>query len=155
MDALKRLYRDWLSDRGAELIEFAFTFPLLLLVCLGIVDFGLLFQRYEVLTNAAREGARVAVLPGYDTLPNVQARVNQYLQGTSLSGVATTTLATETLTPALPNGNCVVVKRVVVTYNHNYFFVGGIATWFGSSLGTRTLTGRAAMRQETASGACP
>ncbi len=39
--------------------------PLLLLVMFGIVDFGFLFQRYVVLTNAAMEGARVAVLPGY------------------------------------------------------------------------------------------
>ena len=37
------------SERGAELIEFALIFPLLLLVLLGIVDFGFLFQRYEVL----------------------------------------------------------------------------------------------------------
>lgn len=52
------------SERGAELIEFALVFPVLLLVVLGIVDFGFLFQRMEVVTNAAREGARIAVLPG-------------------------------------------------------------------------------------------
>ena len=34
---------------------------------LGIIDFGFLFQHYEVVTNAAREGARVAILPGYRT----------------------------------------------------------------------------------------
>ena len=44
-------------------------FPTLLLVMLGIIDFGFLFQRYEVVTNAAREGARVAILPGYQTTP--------------------------------------------------------------------------------------
>ncbi len=38
---------------------------MLLLIGFGILDFGILFQRYEVITNAAREGARVAVLPGY------------------------------------------------------------------------------------------
>ena len=47
---------------ASKLIEFALVFPLLLMVILGIVDFGFLFQRYEVLTNAAREGARVAAL---------------------------------------------------------------------------------------------
>ena len=51
-------------------------FPTLLLVMLGIMDFGFLFQRYEVVTNAAREGARVAILPGYQT-PDVEARVNR------------------------------------------------------------------------------
>ena len=53
------------AERGAELVEFALVFPMLLLVMLGIMDFGFLFQRYEVVTNAAREGARVAILPGY------------------------------------------------------------------------------------------
>ena len=154
MDTL-RLYKDWSSDRGAELVEFALCFPLLLLVCLGIMDFGLLFQRAEVLTNAAREGARVAVLPGYQNA-DVTARVTQYLQGTSLSSATVTiTPVTETLTPALPNGNCIVVKRVSVAYTHTYAFVGGIATYFGSTLGTKTLTATAAMREEGASGTCP
>ena len=57
------------------MIEFALIFPLLLLVILGIVDFGFLFQRYEVLTNATREGARMAVLPGYTTWRTSEARV--------------------------------------------------------------------------------
>ena len=58
--------RSWASERGAEVIEFAIVLPLLLLVVFGIVDFGFLFQRYVVLTNAAMEGARVRSLPGYD-----------------------------------------------------------------------------------------
>ncbi len=69
-----RVSRRRAGERGSELVEFALVFPLLLLVVLAIVDFGFLFQRYEVLTNAAREGARVAVLPGYTTA-DIQARV--------------------------------------------------------------------------------
>ena len=53
------------GEAGVELIEFALVFPLLLLVVLGIVDYGFMFQRFEALTNATREGARVASLPGY------------------------------------------------------------------------------------------
>ena len=55
------------SERGAELVEFALILPLLLFIILGLVDFGFMFQRFEVVTNAAREGARIAVLPGYVT----------------------------------------------------------------------------------------
>ena len=66
-------------------------FPTLLLVMLGIIDFGFLFQRYEVVTNAAREGARVAILPGYADA-DVQARVNQYLTAGGLTGTATVTV---------------------------------------------------------------
>ena len=62
------------SEDGAQLVEFALVLPLLLLVMLGIAEFGFMFQRYEVVTNAAREGARLAVLPGY-TDADVQARV--------------------------------------------------------------------------------
>ena len=64
------------SERGAELIEFAIVLPVMLLIVMGIVDFGFMFQRYVVLTNAAMEGARVAVLPGYQTA-DVQARVDR------------------------------------------------------------------------------
>jgi len=49
-------------DRGQSLVEMALVLPLLLILFGGIVDFGLLFQRYEVLTNAAERGARIAVL---------------------------------------------------------------------------------------------
>ena len=45
------------GERGAALVEFALALPMLLVVLAGIVDFGFVFQRYEVITNAAREGA--------------------------------------------------------------------------------------------------
>ena len=57
------------GERGQAIVELALTLPLLLLVVLGIFDFGLMFQRFEVVTNAAREGARVAVLPDYTDPP--------------------------------------------------------------------------------------
>src|SRR5438105_3533494 len=50
------------GEQGQAIIEMALTLPLLLLVVLGMFDFGLLFQRFEVVTNAAREGARLGVL---------------------------------------------------------------------------------------------
>ena len=46
----------WTRESGSELIEMAFTLPMLLLVAVGIIDFGFLFQRYEIVTNGAREG---------------------------------------------------------------------------------------------------
>jgi hypothetical protein len=57
----------------------AFTLPLLLLISIGIIEFGRAFQTWQILTNAAREGARVAVLPGM-TDSMVTARVQQYIQ---------------------------------------------------------------------------
>jgi Flp pilus assembly protein TadG len=48
------------SERGANLVEFAIVLPLLLLILAGVVDFGYAFHDYIIITNAGREGARVA-----------------------------------------------------------------------------------------------
>ena len=141
------------SESGAVLIEFALVFPLLLLVTLGIVDFGLLFQRYEVLTNAAREGARVAVLPGYSSA-DVEDRVEQYLQATSLSGTTVTTTVAAPATVDL-GASCITVIAVTVSFDHDFAFVGGIMSYFGSSMATKTLTATSTMRSETAAASCP
>jgi Flp pilus assembly protein TadG len=53
------------TERGQAVIELALTLPLLLVVVFGIIDFGFMFQRYEAVTNAAREGARIGVLADY------------------------------------------------------------------------------------------
>ena len=152
MDPL-RFVKRWRCEKGAELVEFALTFPLLLLVMVGIMDFGLLFQRYEVLTNAAREGARVAVLPGYNAA-DVTNRVNQYLLGTTLSGAVTTVVGAPALMP-VGGGRCITVIPVTSTYTHNYMFVRGIARYFNQTFGTRVLTARANMRKESATVTCP
>lgn len=44
------------------MLEFVFILPVLLLVLFSIIEFGLLFGRWQTLTNAAREGARTAVV---------------------------------------------------------------------------------------------
>jgi Flp pilus assembly protein TadG len=149
--AVKRL---WKAEHGAELVEFALTFPLLLLVVMGIVDFGLLFQQYEVLTNAAREGARVSVLPGYGST-DIQTRVNQYLQGTSLTPASVTTTVGAAQTVSIGSGLCASVSPVTVSYTHSYVFLSGIANFFGASFGSKTLTATASMRSETAAASCP
>jgi Flp pilus assembly protein TadG len=151
------------SERGAELIEFALVFPVLLLVVLGIVDFGFLFQRMEVITNAAREGARMAVLPAYSTT-DVRNRVCNYVQG---GGVPVTTCSapggggnpvvdvTNVSIPVAAGLTPMSGKRVQVTYTHNYIFIGPIASWFGGSFTTVPINGIAIMRDEVQPAAGP
>jgi Flp pilus assembly protein TadG len=150
MDALKRLRARFRSDSGAEFVEFALAFPLLLLVVLGIIDFGLLFQQYEVLTNAAREGARIAALPTYSAA-DVQTRVNQYVTA-GLLGAGTVTTTVGAPQTVVIGATCMSTITVTVTYPHNYLYLAGIATYFGSTFGTRTLTARSTMRTEVAAG---
>jgi Flp pilus assembly protein TadG len=48
------------GQEGAALIEFALVLPLLLILVMGIVDFGLYFYNDLLLTQAARDAARFA-----------------------------------------------------------------------------------------------
>lgn len=88
------------SQRGAALLETAITLPILLLVSVSIFEFGRAYQTWEVLTNAVREGARIAVLDG-TTDSDVRARVNQYL---GIGGLT-----------SQPDANISVVRNVPLT----------------------------------------
>jgi len=173
MAALNRLLRRFVrAQSGAEVIEFALTLPLLLLVVLGIIEFGFLFQEYEVVTNAAREGARIAILPTYSanaavTQTNVTTRINQYLSAAGLSTASATIYgggsgcpgscdwlpATETIIAGTP-GLCVKVFPVTVHYAHPVPFIGGIIRYFGRTQAAITLKATARMRNEVPSAAC-
>lgn len=52
------------EDSGAAAVEFALVLPLLLLLVFGIMDFGRAYNMQIALTQAAREGVRVAALGG-------------------------------------------------------------------------------------------
>jgi Flp pilus assembly protein TadG len=145
------------SEKGAELVEFALVLPFLLLVVLGIAEFGIMLQRYEAITNAAREGARVAVLPGYTTA-DVQARVSQYLSSgrvptTAAAGgsPANPVVAVTDQSLVVTNGassTTIPLKRVTVTYTYSYMFLPKMGTWFGRSYPALTLSAVAEMRTE-------
>ena len=63
---MRRLFRGitWGSDRGAAAVEFALVFPILILMLIGIVEFGSVFNTQLMLTSAAREGARTMAVTG-------------------------------------------------------------------------------------------
>ncbi len=50
------------KNKGQSLVETALILPVLLLLLTGIIDFGLLFNSYLVVSNASREGARQAAV---------------------------------------------------------------------------------------------
>jgi Flp pilus assembly protein TadG len=152
------------SEQGQAIIELALTLPLLLLVVLGVFDFGLMFQRYEVVTNAAREGARLGVLTDQYTTGQARQRAIDYLNaggvtGNLRTGDCTTTGAAGdvcvfvsapsdvTITGTSP---AVTVKEVLVRveYDHSFTFVGPIMNLFGGSLGTTPLRVVSRMRVE-------
>lgn len=52
------------NSRGQALVEFALVLPVLLLLIVGSMEFGLIIHKYMVVAEAAREGARSAAVGG-------------------------------------------------------------------------------------------
>lgn len=50
------------AGRGQALVELAIVLPVLLVIMLGVVDFGRLVFAYDEVSNAAREGGRTAIV---------------------------------------------------------------------------------------------
>lgn len=50
------------NERGQAMVELALVLPILLILFMGTVEFGRIFHSYLVITNASREGARLATL---------------------------------------------------------------------------------------------
>ena len=135
------------SEQGAEVVELAVVLPVLLLLLMGVIDFGFLFQRYEVLTNAAMEGARVGSLPGYAIPADVTSRVQAYA---SSGGIDPATLNIEAIptTVAAPGGGTWPAVQVTVSHNYTMRYIGPIAAMFGGSTRTVTLRSRSTMRRQ-------
>lgn len=76
------------ADRGATLVEFAFVFPVLMLLFAGLIDLGFMVLGSSVGSNAAREGARVGIIhfldaddPGSDSFDRIEQAVRTKLAG--------------------------------------------------------------------------
>lgn len=135
------------DERGAELIEFALVLPLFLLVMAAILDFGFVFQQYTVVTNAAREGARLATVPNSSTAA-VENRVKAYVQGAGLTGNPHTVVSPVSIA-TVPGGPVYKGVRVAVRYPCQFMAVGAIAAFFGGPLDAPTLRAQATMRHES------
>jgi Flp pilus assembly protein TadG len=74
------------DDKGQSMVEFALVIPLLLIILIGIIEFGFLFSSYLTLTNASREAVRVVSLGGTSTEAEARAKsVSGLLDKTKLN----------------------------------------------------------------------
>ena len=71
--------------RGIAAVEFALVVPFFILLVFGIIEIGRAIMVNQILTNAAREGARQAILEG-SSASEVETLVAAYLSGSSISG---------------------------------------------------------------------
>lgn len=83
-------YRDR-SDSGAVAVEFGIIAPVLILLVLGIMQFGLIFYQMIQVEHAAAEGARYAALRYPQT--QVLSRIRASAPGVDLTGSGAVTLS--------------------------------------------------------------
>jgi Flp pilus assembly protein TadG len=134
------------NERGAALIETAITIPIILLIAVGIFEFGRAYQTWQVLTNAAREGARVAILSD-KTDSEVTAAVRNYMQAGGLPGYATAgVVINRTVALGTNTGS-----KITVNYPFSFMVLNGVAKLVakGSTAGKPlTMQSVAVMRNE-------
>jgi Flp pilus assembly protein TadG len=117
-----------------------------MLVSVAIFEFGRAYQTWQVLTNAAREGARVAVLEAY-TDAQVTTTVRNYMTGGRLTNASTASITIVRNEPFMSN----TASRVTVNYPFQFMVLNPIARMLrsDSTLGTPlTMQSSALMRNE-------
>jgi len=123
--------------RGNAVVEFALVLPILLALVFGITEFGRAWMTVNVMSTAAREGARLAVVTAPDVAA-VRARVTQVLTAARI------TATTINVTGPAPAD---VMRRVTVTVNANFTVFSGRV--IGPFRGTIPLSATATMRHES------
>ncbi len=134
--------------RGQSLVEFALVTVMLLLLVVGIVELGRVWNLYQILANAAREGARLASLPtGFTSAAAVNARVQGYLA----TGNVNPAKATITIGGSGVDGGTGTQVSVTVSYPYSFLYVGPIIRLLnsGATAGADvTITAQSVMRNE-------
>ena len=125
--------------RGAAAVEFAVVAPLLFLMVFGMIEYGRMVMVQQLLTNASREGARVAILQS-SANTDVQTAVIDKISGTI--PVVTSDI---TITPD-PVSSAVSGQTVSVAVGINFSQV----SWLPSPLflGATRLSASTSMRKE-------
>jgi Flp pilus assembly protein TadG len=133
-------------QRGAQIVEFAFVLPILLVIIFLIIDFGFLVYNQAIITNASREAARAGtVLTATPwTTAAVQTVACNYARNALISTQSGTypTTCTAATNPAVQiinlNGNVPPLFndpiRVQVTYVYSGFLTStnpwlGVSPW--------------------------
>jgi Flp pilus assembly protein TadG len=139
------------GERGSALLEAAVTVPLLLLVAAGIFEFGRAYQTWQVLTNAAREGARVSVLPN-SLASTAEARARDYMQSGQLPNYATAGVTVDKNATLQLSGSTVTASEVTVQYPFDFVVLQPIAQLVNAGSGQQgslTMVASAVMRNES------
>jgi len=131
------------AQAGTSIIEATIVLPLLLLLVFGIAEFGISFTRWNSLTNAVREGARVGVV---FRAPCNTAAVTTLVETTvadfaDSSGIDPAGITTTVAGACDPTGTPL---TVTATVPYNYIALSALAGFAPST----NLSARTVMRNE-------
>lgn len=119
------------ADGGAVAVEMALLLPVLILLLLGIMEFGRAYNAQVTLTNAAREGVRVMAITNDSTKARAAA--------TAAASTLRPALITSNFAPApTPCSPTVTGESTTFTISYSLSTLTGIA-------GPFTMTGRSTM----------
>jgi Flp pilus assembly protein TadG len=142
---MRRLLRE---RSGQSMVEFALVLVILMLLVVGIVEFGRVWNMYQILANAAREGARLTSLPaGFTTAAAVTAKVQSYLS----TGNVDPSKAVVTIGGAGVDGGTGTQVSVTVSYPFSFLYVGPVIRLInpGATAGADlTIQSQSVMRNE-------
>ena len=130
------------SPEGAAAVEFAIILIPLLVLIVGIIDFGHMLMVKQVITNASREGARVGVVyPAPSPFAaTITTAVKNYLDSAGVGPNVAGTPVSPTSPPVSGNN-----LTVTVTVNKDWFIIGYLIPGLGNHI---QLTAEAVMRME-------
>lgn len=135
MSVLVRRIRHLRDDRAQSLVEFALILPFLMILLMGVFEVGHAWQKFQTLTDAAREGARIAAVASGDAQVD-SADVYQAVDDALGRAKLDPTLATVTYVNLLEGTG----KRVSVRieYPHPFYIVDGLLGRFRGNDGSST-----------------
>ncbi|HSR31239.1 MAG TPA: TadE family protein [Anaerolineae bacterium] len=111
-----------IGQRGQGLVEFGLTLPILILLAIGALDFGMGFYAKVVLTNSAREGANYMVYNRVDGMANSFALVKEAVvtEGANLGfTIDPADIDVSCELGGAPAGSCPSRSTVIVTVTHS------------------------------------
>ncbi len=129
------------GEEGAAAIEFALVLPVLLLLLLGMMEFGLALWRQEMMTNATREAARAGIVASVPRMTDTE--IQTVLESRlSTAGIDLTTAA---ITIGGAQGASGAPLSVQVVYPYQYLVLDRFASALGA---TFNLTAQTVMFME-------
>ena len=137
-------------ERGSAMVEAAICIPLLLVLMVGIFEVGRAYETWQVLTNAAREGARAAVMPS-GSVADTTALVREYMSNGQLTKAATASVVVNEGASINVNGNPVSASQVTVDYPFEFIMLQPIVRLVSPAAtvgGPITMRATAIMRNE-------